>query len=54
MQAGSVSGAYCAPMVLLASTCADMPTMAGCRNYNALCANTSVVAQCAQAPAIPG
>lgn len=53
-QSGSASGRMCAPMTLLATICADMPTMAGCRSHVPLCANGSVVQQCADFPPLPG
>ena len=50
-----MTGDYCRPMTLLASTCADMPGMLGCSSYRTLCVNNStVVAQCGQFPDIPG
>ncbi|KXZ51586.1 hypothetical protein GPECTOR_12g549 [Gonium pectorale] len=53
-QTGKVTGMFCAPFSLLASICADMPGMTGCRAYRTLCAAGSVVPQCAAFPAIPG
>ncbi len=45
---------WCQPMTLLATLCADMPTMAGCRSYRSLCGTAgSVVQQCKDFPAIP-
>ncbi|KXZ49236.1 hypothetical protein GPECTOR_22g828 [Gonium pectorale] len=50
-----VSPKYCAPFVLLATLCHDMPGMRGCEGYKALCYKAgSVVEQCAEQPAIPG
>ena len=49
-----MTGDYCRPMTLLASTCADMPGMAGCRSQKGLCKNGTVVRQCQDFPAIPG
>ncbi|KAJ3088016.1 hypothetical protein HK102_009772 [Quaeritorhiza haematococci] len=44
---------YCQPFSVLANVCAkDMPRMRGCRNYSAMCAQNSTVAQCTQSPAI--
>ncbi len=54
LQSGSASGRMCAPMTLLATICADMPTMAGCRSYVPLCGNGSVVQQCAGFRPLPG
>ncbi|GIL54028.1 hypothetical protein Vafri_9580 [Volvox africanus] len=53
-QVGQVSGAFCRPMTLLATVCADMPSMAGCKSYVMMCTNTSAVQQCQKFPAIPG
>ncbi|GLI68397.1 hypothetical protein VaNZ11_012783 [Volvox africanus] len=53
-QAGQVSGAFCRPMTLLATICADMPSMAGCKSYVTMCKTTSAVQQCQKFPAIPG
>ena len=55
LQAGKVSGPYCGTFVLLATLCTDMPSMAACKGYKALCAPStgSVVKQCAQQAPIP-
>ncbi|KAG2432986.1 hypothetical protein HXX76_008714 [Chlamydomonas incerta] len=52
-EAGLVSGDYCRPFTLLATICADMPGMAGCKSYRGLCKAGSLVPQCATRPAIP-
>ncbi len=54
-QAANTTAQMCAPMTLLATLCVDMPSMGGCRTYNALCNATagSVVQQCKDFPAIP-
>lgn len=51
----STAGA-CSPFSLLANVCErDMPGMRGCANYVALCGdNSTVVAQCTEAPALAG
>ncbi|GIL86105.1 hypothetical protein Vretimale_13861 [Volvox reticuliferus] len=53
-QAGQVTGNFCRPMTLLATICADMPSMAGCKSYVTMCKNTSAVQHCKKFPAIPG
>ncbi len=41
-------------MTLLATLCADMPSMSGCASYRSLCGTAgSVVQQCKGFPAIP-
>lgn len=54
VQAGEVSGPYCANFRILATLCTDMPSMSGCKSYSALCAEGTAVRQCTQQPPIPG
>ena len=54
LQASSVAGVACAPMTVLATLCVEMPSMAGCDNYNSLCGAGSKVEYCSQATSIPG
>ncbi|GFR47541.1 hypothetical protein Agub_g9263, partial [Astrephomene gubernaculifera] len=52
---GLVAAKYCAPFVVLATLCHDMPGMRGCEDYKALCNRAgSVVKQCSDQPAVPG
>ncbi|KAG1662722.1 hypothetical protein FOA52_014588 [Chlamydomonas sp. UWO 241] len=48
------SGLFCSPVTLLATICAEMPTMRGCATYAVMCGAGSVVAQCTSQAKIPG